>query len=80
MSRTEVTYMPEAIKANLDSRVTKHGNGYAIPLPKALVSCNVLELGKRYRVRIEEIPEEKSENGLPGIKTLKTTGLAEMEA
>lgn len=37
----------------INSKLIKLGNGYAFLVPKALVSCDVLQERKRYKIQVE---------------------------
>lgn len=42
-------------KLKINSKLIKLGNSYAFLVPKALVDCNILEGGKRYILKPDEI-------------------------
>jgi len=44
-------------KPIIKSKVVKHGNGYALTIPKALLDCQIIDKDKRYKITVEEVAE-----------------------
>lgn len=38
----------------IESKIVKNGNSYAMAIPKALVRCKILEIGKKYILKLED--------------------------
>lgn len=46
----------------IETKIVKNGNSYAMAIPKALVHCKILDFGRRYKLKIEPIDAVCNEN------------------
>ena len=44
----------------IETRIVKNGNSYAMAIPKALVKCKILEFGKPYKIVV--VPVKPKDN------------------
>ena len=45
-----------------NKRIANIGNSYAFLIPKVLIDCDIIQAGKRYLLKVEEMPIESETN------------------